>query len=83
MRTISSTEAVQAFGATLDAAQREPVVIREQNRDVAVLLSMPEYEKLRGLRIEAFDTLCDEIAAKAKERGLTEEHFQELMRDVS
>ena len=82
MRTISATEAKQAFGAALDAAQREPVVIRKQNRDVAVLLSAEEYEKLRGLRIAAFDALCDEIAAKAADRGLTEEAFNALMRDV-
>lgn len=82
MRTISATEAKQAFGAALDAAQREPVVIRKQNRDVAVLLSAEEYEKLRGLRIAAFDALCDEIAAKAADRGLTDEVFDALMRDV-
>lgn len=82
MRTISATEAKQAFGAALDAAQREPVVIRKQNRDVAVLLSAEEYEKLRGLRIAAFDALCDEIAAKAADRGLTDEAFDALMRDV-
>ena len=83
MRSISATEAKQAFGAALDAAQREPVVIRKQNRDVAVLLSAEEYEKLRGLRIAAFDALCDEIAAKAADRGLTDEAFEALMRDVS
>ena len=82
MRTISATEAKQAFGAALDAAQREPVVIREQSRDVAVLLSAEAYRKLRGLRIAAFDALCDEIAAKAADRGLTEEAFNALMRDV-
>ena len=83
MRTISATEAKQAFGAALDAAQREPVVIRKQNRDVAVLLSAEEYAKLRGLRIAAFDALCDDIAAKAAARGLTGDSFDDLMRDVS
>ncbi len=55
MRTLSSTEVKQSFGAALDAAQREPVFIQKQNRDVAVLMSVQEYEKLRGLRFEAFD----------------------------
>lgn len=83
MRTISATEAKGAFGAALEAAQREPVVIRKQNQDVAVLLSAEEYEKLRGLRIAAFDALCDEIAAKAADRRLTDEAFDALMQDVS
>ncbi|MCM0021287.1 MAG: type II toxin-antitoxin system Phd/YefM family antitoxin [Tagaea sp.] len=82
MRYISATEAKQAFGTALDAAQREPVVIRKQNRDVAVLLSADEYEKLRGLRIAAFDALCDRIAAKAKARGLDDGAYADLMRDV-
>jgi prevent-host-death family protein len=82
MRYISATEAKQSFGATLDSAQREPVVIRKQNRDVAVLLSAAEYEKLRGARIEAFDQICDRIAEKAAARGLSEEDFDALMRDA-
>lgn len=82
MRYISATEAKQAFGATLDTAQREPVTIRKQNRDVAVILSAAEYEKLRGARIRAFDEVCDRIAAKAAARGLTESAFDDLMRDA-
>lgn len=82
MRYFSATEAKQAFGTALDAAQREPVVIRKQNRDVAVLLSAEEYGKLRGLRIASFDTLCDRIAIKAKARGLDDAAYAELMRDV-
>jgi prevent-host-death family protein len=82
MRYFSATEAKQAFGTALDAAQREPVIIRKQNRDVAVLLSADEYDKLRGLRIAAFDALCDRIAAKARARGLDDAAFADLMRDV-
>jgi antitoxin Phd len=82
MRYFSATQAKQAFGTALDAAQREPVVIRKQNRDVAVLLSAEEYDKLRGLRIAAFDALCDRIAARAKARGLDDAAYAALMRDV-
>jgi prevent-host-death family protein len=81
MRVFSATEVKQAFGAALDAAQREPVVIRKQNRDVAVLLSAAEYDKLRGLRIAAFDALCDRVAAKAEARGLDDARLDALLRD--
>jgi prevent-host-death family protein len=83
MQTISATDAKQAFGAALDAAQREPVFIRKQNRDVAVLLSVQEFEKLRGLRIDAFDRSAEIMAAKAAARGMTDESLAELMSDVS
>ena len=39
MKTVSATDAKQRLAALLDAAQREPVLIRRQNRDVAVIMS--------------------------------------------
>ena len=54
MRYVSATEAKQALAAVLDAAQREPVVIRCQQRDVAVILSIQEYERLTALNAEEF-----------------------------
>lgn len=83
MRVLSATEAKRAFGATLDAAQREPVMIRKRNRDVAVILSAAEYQRLRGIRIAAFDAVCDRIAQQAAERGLDADPFDRLMQDVS
>ena len=83
MRILSATEAKQSFGAALDAAQREPVMIRKQNRDVAVILSAEEYRRLRGMRIAAFDAVCDRIAQQAAARGLDDDTFDALMLDVS
>ena len=40
MRYVSATDAKKRLAALLDTAQREPVMIRRQNRDVAVLLSL-------------------------------------------
>ena len=79
MRVFSATEAKQSFGAALDAAQREPVVIRKQNRDVAVLLSSAEYDKLRGVRIAAFDAICARVAARA---NLSDADLDALLGDV-
>ena len=79
MRYVSATEAKQALAAVLDAAQREPVVIRRQQREVAVILSMQEYERLTALNIEEFQRFCDRIGEQAKERGLTEEKLSELL----
>ncbi|TAN56441.1 MAG: type II toxin-antitoxin system Phd/YefM family antitoxin, partial [Rhodospirillales bacterium] len=54
MRYVSATEAKQALAALLDEAQREPVVIRRQKRDVAVVMSMQDYERLTALHLDAF-----------------------------
>jgi len=49
MVTMSATDAKQNMGALLDAAQSEPVTIRRQNRDIAVVLSVREYDRLRAM----------------------------------
>ena len=46
MKAVPATEAKNRFGAVLDAAQREPIVIRRQDRDIAVVLSMADYQRL-------------------------------------
>jgi prevent-host-death family protein len=79
MRYVSATEAKQRLAAVLDAAQREPVTIRRQNRDVAVVLSPEEYDKLTRLNVAEFRRFCDEVGARAASRGLTEEKLSELL----
>jgi prevent-host-death family protein len=79
MRTFSATDAKQRFAAVLDAVQREPVVIRRQNRDVAVLLSPKDYDRLRDLNASEFQRFCDRVAANAAARGLNEAVLNDLL----
>jgi antitoxin Phd len=81
MRYISDTEAKLGLAAVLDAAQREPVVIRHEERDVAVVLSAAEYEKLRRLNVDEFLRICDRIGAEAKASGMNESVLNELLTD--
>lgn len=81
MQYISATEAKQRLAALLDAAQREPVTIRRQNRDVAVLLSPQEYERIRGLNLAELHSLIERVGREAAARGLTEEKLAEILAD--
>jgi prevent-host-death family protein len=81
MRTVSATDAKQRLAALLDAAQREPVVIRRQNRDVAVIMSAEEFERMRDLNAAEFQRFCDRIAAQAQARGLTPSVLNKLLKD--
>lgn len=81
MRYISATEAKQRLAALLDAAQREPITIRRQNREVAVVLSPQEYDRLRAQNVEEFERFCDRIGERAAARGLTEDKLAELLAD--
>jgi len=79
MRHISASEAKQTLSAILEAAQREPVIIQKQRRDVAVLLSMRDYERLTAINLADFQNYCDRISQRARERGLTEQTLNALL----
>ena len=79
MKSVAATEAKNRLGAILDEAQREPIVIRRQDRDIAVVLSMADYERLRAGNIQAFLDLRREVAAEAAARGLTKKRLAELL----
>jgi prevent-host-death family protein len=81
MRYVSASDAKQKLAAILDAAQREPVMIRRQKRDVAVLLSAQEYERVCALNREEFLRFSDRVSKKAGARGLTEKKLEEILAD--
>ena len=50
MPTVSATHAKQNFAATIDAAQREPVRIQRHERDIAVMMSAVEYDRIQQIQ---------------------------------
>jgi len=81
VRYITASEAKQRLAAVLDAAQREPVTIRRQNREVAVVLSPLDYRRLTTINVAEFQRFCNRVSETAKDRGLTEEVLDRLLGD--
>jgi prevent-host-death family protein len=50
MKTMAAGKAKNGFGLLIDTARAEPVTIEKHGRPVAVVLSVEEYERLKGLK---------------------------------
>lgn len=79
MQFVSDTEAQQALSAIIDKAQREPITIRQQNRDIAVIMSIEDYQRITRINIQEFQQFRESIGRKAQERGLTEENLNDIL----
>jgi prevent-host-death family protein len=78
---MSATQAKQNFAALIDAAQREPVRIQRHERDVAVLVSAQEWEKVHKMRVEQLIRFTEETGRYAASKGMTDELLEQLLAD--
>ena len=65
MKNAKATEVKNRFGEFLDSVLIEPVVINKSGRDVAVMMSWREYERLAALE----DAYWATQAAQAEKEG--------------
>jgi prevent-host-death family protein len=83
MRTISSIDAKNRFGQLLDAAQRAPVTVTKKGRPAAVIMSVEDYERMRGAAWKRLFETIETARKAAAERGLTDELLDQLLTDDS
>lgn len=79
MKYVSTKELDRGAATLVASAQQEPVTIRDDERDVAVLLSAEDYRKMSRQQADDFNRFCDMIGERAAARGLTEEKLAELL----
>jgi hypothetical protein len=79
MRTMTVKEARESFDRVLEAAKREGVVLRDDDVDVAMIISPEEYRRFRKWQIDGLLKARNDLAAEAAANGLTEEKLAELL----
>jgi prevent-host-death family protein len=81
LKRITLSEVSGGFEAVLDEVNRTPIVICDDGRELAVMLSIADYDRLRTGAVAAFLELRNEVSREAAENGLTEERLNELLDD--
>lgn len=88
MKTISSREAQNSFGAFLDTAQREPVMVTRRNRPVGVMLSMENLPAIFELANSMRETIKNGVKAgladakSGKGQELTDDYINNLKTEL-
>lgn len=83
MKTITARDAKNRFGRLLDAAQRAPVLLTKKGRAVSVVMSVEQYERLRGAAWERLAAAMDSLGQEAARNSLTPALLSELLADES
>ena len=83
MQTTTAREAKNRFGQLLDSAQRGPVSITKNGRVVTVMLSIEQYQRLRGAAWDRLARAMDTMSAEATSQGLTDTTLEALLVDES
>lgn len=81
MKSVDESNARERFFELLDDAQRQPVVIQRLGQDLAALVSMADYERLRVANVRSFLDARNAIATEAAANGLTEGRLTDLLSD--
>ena len=83
MKEMAAKDAKNRFGRLLDAAQSAPVRVTRNGRSVGVMMSVQQYERLRGAAWERLTATMDALGKEASARGLTEAGLEALLADES
>ena len=83
MREIAARDARNRFGRLLDASQQAPVLLTRKGRGVSVVMSVAEYERLRGAAWERVRAAADALGREASANGLTPSTLAALLADES
>ena len=83
MREITAREAKNRFGQLLRSAQQGPVCVTRNGMPVVVMLSVEQFERLRGTAWDRLAAAMDAMSREAAASGLTPAALESLLSDES
>lgn len=83
MKEVTAKDAKNRFGQLLQSAQQGPVRVTRNGRPVGVVMSVQQFERLRGAAWERLTATMDRLGQEASERGLTDAVLESLLADES
>ena len=83
MREITAKEAKNRFGQLLRSAQQGPVRVTRNGTPVGVMLSVEQFERLRGTAWDRLAAAMDAMSREAAAKGLTPAALESLLADES
>ena len=81
MREITAREAKDRFDQLLRSAQQGPVRITQNGTPVGVMLSVEQFERLRGTARDRLAATMDAMSREAADNGLTPAALESLLSD--
>ena len=82
MRVLNTQEDSGEIIALLDQVDSEPVLIRRNDRDAAVMLSPARYRQIQQRLTDDLIRLMNEMGRQAQENGLTPEILDEILAEA-
>ncbi|MCY4572630.1 MAG: type II toxin-antitoxin system Phd/YefM family antitoxin [Gemmatimonadetes bacterium] len=83
MKEIAAKDAKNRFGQLLESAQQGPVRVTRNGRPVGVVMSVQQFERLRGAAWERLTATMDRLGQEAAAGGLTDAVLESLLADES
>ncbi len=81
MREVTAKDAKNRFGQLLQSAQQGPVRVTRNGRPVGVMMSVQQFERLRGAAWERLTATMDRLGEEASAKGLTDAVLESLLAD--
>ncbi len=80
---MTASDAQNDFGRLLDVVQSAPVRVTRNGRAVGVVMSVRQFERMRGAAWEKLTATMDALGQEATDKGLMEPELESLLADDS